>query len=112
MGIIHQQPDLARHYYTDFMDERNQNKKEDNESNDIDDVDVVDAIMEATMTATLPAFPNDNTMSSDYYDRLMEWLIHTKQVEQKQKKKDGGDDDDDTKDVVAVNTYWTNEIAW
>mmetsp|Transcript_13617 Transcript_13617/g.13376 ORF Transcript_13617/g.13376 Transcript_13617/m.13376 type:complete len:206 (+) Transcript_13617:275-892(+) len=103
-GIIHQQPHLARKYYTEFMYERNQKKKDENEENGLD-IDV-DAIMEATMTATLPAFPNDNTMYSDYYDRLMEWLIQTKQVEQKKK-------DDDTKDdVVAVDTYWTNEIAW
>merc|ERR1712238_478957 len=102
-GIIHQQPDLARHYYTEFMYERNKKKKDDNEESGSGDVNVVDAIMEATMTATLPAFPNDNTMSSDYYDRLMEWLIHTKQVEQKKKKDDDDDDDDNTQDVVAVN---------
>jgi ABC-type nitrate/sulfonate/bicarbonate transport system substrate-binding protein len=56
-------------------------------------------IAEATMTATLPAFPNDNSISSDYFDGLMRWLVRTGQVGE----------------VAAQSTppsvYWTNDLA-
>jgi len=92
IGLIHQQPDLARKYYKIFMAEKDQ----DNTETDINN----EAVMEATMTATLPAFPNDNTMSSDYYDRLMDWLIETEQVQKEAASK------------VTVDKYWTNDVAW
>jgi ABC-type nitrate/sulfonate/bicarbonate transport system substrate-binding protein len=56
-------------------------------------------IADATMTATLPAFPNDNSISSDYFDGLMRWLVRTGQVDE----------------VAAQGTppsvYWTNDLA-
>lgn len=86
-GLIHQKPSLARKYYYDHVkyadtDETNQ------------------AIVEATFNATLPAFPNDNSMSQDYYQRLMAWLMETNQVDVSSAKQ------------VEVSTYWTNEVAW
>ena len=88
-GIIHQRPDLARKYYKEFVG-----------GGDEDEDKIKQEVMEATMTATLPAFPNDNSMSSDYYDRLMDWLIETEQVEKEAASK------------VTVDTYWTNAVAW
>lgn len=56
-------------------------------------------VAEATMTATLPAFPNDNSISSDYFDNLMRWLVRTGQVGE----------------LAAQGTppsiYWTNDLA-
>lgn len=89
-GLIHQQPDLARKYYKEFVGEKEDSTEKDKNQK---------KVMDATMTATLPAFPNDNTMSSDYYDRLMDWLVETEQVEEASSK-------------IAVNTYWTNDVAW
>jgi len=84
-GLIHQQPDLARKYFKEFVGDKDEDSQE---------------VMEATMTATLPAFPNDNSMSSDYYDRLMDWLVDTEQVEKEAASK------------ATVDTYWTNAVAW
>lgn len=50
-----------------------------------------------TMTATLPAFPNDNSLAADYFTGLMHWLVSTGQVERDQ--------------AHAAAPYWTNEIA-
>jgi putative hydroxymethylpyrimidine transport system substrate-binding protein len=86
-GIIHQQPDLAREYYYEHV-----NKSEAEE--------MQQAIVGATFTATLPAFPNDNNMSKEYYDHLMSWLIDTNQVDAKQASE------------VPVSAYWTNEVSW
>ena len=61
---------------------------------------VGDSVMEATLTATLPAFPNDNSMASEYYDRLMQWLVDTEQV--------AAQDANQT----PVTAYWSNEVAW
>eukprot|EP00980_Cylindrotheca_fusiformis_P015245 scaffold4239_cov80-Cylindrotheca_fusiformis.AAC.2 len=96
-GIIHQQPDLARKYYYDYYIAHNNNNKSDNA--DDDDEKIQQAVMDATFTATLPAFPNDNSMSTEYYQNLMSWLIDTNQVD----AKNASD--------VAVSTYWTNEVA-
>lgn len=52
-----------------------------------------------TMAATLPAFPNDNSLSADYFTGLMSWLVRTGQV---------------ASSAVETNppsTYWTNEVA-
>lgn len=49
------------------------------------------------VSATLPAFPNDNSIAADYFDELMGWLVRTKQVEK------------DAADAAAI--YWTNEVA-
>mmetsp|Transcript_29579 Transcript_29579/g.65157 ORF Transcript_29579/g.65157 Transcript_29579/m.65157 type:complete len:341 (-) Transcript_29579:219-1241(-) len=87
-GIIHQQPELAKKYYNEYV------------NNDDSADETQKAIMDATMTATLPAFPNDNNMSTDYYSRLMEWLIKTEQV------------DKDSASKVPVSAYWTNDVAW
>lgn len=77
-GTIHQQPALAASYYNEYTTPP---PKE-------------------VMEATLPAFPNDNSMSSEYYERLMAWLIETEQVDAKAAA------------TVPVHSYWTNEIAW
>ena len=90
--IIHQQPDfLARKYFKEIVghDDEGSTEKDATQQH----------FMEATITAALPAFPNDNSMSSDYYDRLMDWLVKTEQVEEAASK-------------VTVDTYWTNEVAW
>lgn len=76
-GIIHQQPDLAASYFNEYVKEPPPKE---------------------VMDATLPAFPNDNSMATEYYERLMAWLVETEQVE--------------PEEVVPVQTYWTNEIAW
>jgi putative hydroxymethylpyrimidine transport system substrate-binding protein len=81
-GIIHQQPDLARQYYYDHVGETEKSN-----------------VTEAILSATLPAFPNDNTMASDYYESLMTWLVDTEQI------------DAHSSDNVGVSSYWTNEIA-
>ena len=86
-GIVHQQPDLAREYYYEHV-----NKSDASETDQ--------AVIDATFTATLPAFPNDNMMSNEYYEHLMKWLVDTDQVDMKKE----GD--------VPVSKYWTNEIAW
>lgn len=86
-GIIHQQPDLARKYYYEHV---NKSYAEETEQ----------AVIDATFTATLPAFPNDNNMSKEYYDHLMSWLIETSQVN----AREAGE--------VKVATYWTNEVSW
>ena len=92
-GIIHQQPDVARETYNAYVREKNG-----------DEAALADetqkAVMDATMTATLPAFPNDNSIASSYYARLMAWLVKTKQV------------DEDAVSKAPVSKYWTNEIAW
>jgi len=86
-GIVHQQPDLAREYYYQHV-----KKEEASETQQ--------AVIDATFTATLPAFPNDNMMSTEYYDHLMGWLVETDQVEV-----EAGEE-------VSVSSYWTNEISW
>ena len=58
---------------------------------------------EQIMAATLPAFPNDNGLSKDYYDThddtLMAWLVKTGQVEA------------DKAQGTPPSKYWTNAIA-
>ena len=85
-GIIHQKPELARKYYYEHA-----KKDEAGET--------MQAVIDATFTATLPAFPNDNGMSKEYYDNLMRWLVETDQVDAKE-------------GAVSVSTYWTNDISW
>jgi putative hydroxymethylpyrimidine transport system substrate-binding protein len=92
-GIIHQKPDVARETYYAYVSEKNGGE-------DTDEDETQKAVVEATMTATLPAFPNDNSMASSYYARLMAWLAKTKQV------------DEDASTKAPVNKYWTNEVAW
>ena len=87
-GVIHQQPDLARQYYYEHV-----NKSDADETQQ--------SIIDATFSATLPAFPNDNNMSMEYYEHLMGWLIETKQVNV-----------EDASKVVPVSKYWTNKIAY
>ena len=86
-GLIHQKPDLARKYYYEHVNFANMDATNQ-------------AIVGATFNATLPAFPNDNSMSQDYYQRLMTWLMETNQVDAAAAKE------------VEVSTYWTNEVAW
>lgn len=52
-----------------------------------------------TLEATLPAFPNDNTLSDDFNDNLMRWLADSGQV------------DKEKADSTPPGTYYTNEIA-
>lgn len=79
-GVIHQNPTLAKEYYYSYTE---------TESSDMS---------EAILTATLPSFPNDNTMAGDYYASLVDWLHRTDQVKEAAK-------------TVPVSTYWTNAIA-
>ena len=51
----------------------------------------------ATFDATLHAFVNDNSLARDYFDKLENWLVETKQV--------------DADAVSDAAPYWTNEIA-
>lgn len=51
------------------------------------------------MAATLPAFPNDNGLSSDYFDSLMAWLVKTGQVESQKAE------------ATPSSNYWTNSVA-
>ena len=51
------------------------------------------------MAATLPAFPNDNGLSTEYYDDLMGWLVKTNQVDQAKAAE------------TPPSKYWTNQIA-
>ncbi|GMH59495.1 hypothetical protein TrRE_jg8125 [Triparma retinervis] len=53
----------------------------------------------ATMKATLPAFPNDNTLSSDFNDQLMSWLVQSGQVGKAEAE------------LTPPSKYYTNEIA-
>lgn len=86
-GVVHQRPDLARAYYYEHV---NRAGAEETQRE----------VVEATFSATLPAFPNDNSMSKDYYDRLMSWLVETDQVDARAASE------------VDVASYWTNEISW
>lgn len=86
-GFIHQYPDLAKQYYYDHVKQKEAGDTQRN-------------IIDATLKATFPAFPNDNSMSSEYYERLMTWLVDTNQV------------DSEASSQVPVNSYWTNEISW
>jgi len=86
-GLIHQQPELARQYYYDYVKAASADETQQ-------------AIIAATFDATLPAFPNDNNMSQEYYTRLMQWLIDTNQV------------DAEAGSQVLVGDYWTNEVSW
>lgn len=85
-GVIHQQPELARSYYYDHVKKDEQNEE-------------TQSIIEATFVATLPAFPNDQSMSEQYYDNLMAWLVETGQVEEEKAFE------------IKPNVYWTNEVA-
>ena len=43
-------------------------------------------------------FPNDNSLSSEYFDNLMQWLVDSEQVPAA-----GAN--------IAPSVYWTNEVA-
>eukprot|EP00977_Amphora_coffeiformis_P018069 scaffold6147_cov126-Amphora_coffeaeformis.AAC.1 len=87
-GFIHQHPARAKEIYRKIVRVGN------------DDDEVAGRILEATLNATLPAFPNDGMMALDYYHRLMQWLIDTKQVDVEAAAK------------TQPPMYWTNEVAW
>lgn len=53
----------------------------------------------ATMKATIPAFPNDNTLASDFNDQLMSWLVQSGQVDEANAKQ------------TPPSKYYTNDIA-
>lgn len=54
-----------------------------------------DTMNEAILDATLLMFPNDQSMSWDYYDNLEEWLQKTGQISHR----------------IDARDYWTNELA-
>ena len=91
IGFIHQHPQQAKQYYRDYL-------QATNPASHMDPLQQV--ILEETLTATLPAFPNDNMMSYDYYQRLMTWLVETNQVDRQ------------VASHIDPSAYWTNEIAW
>lgn len=86
-GFIHQHPAAAKEIYRQAVGVP-------------DDDDVARNVLEATLNATLPAFPNDGMMAMDYYHRLMQWLVDTNQVEA------------DAAARTPPETYWTNQVAW
>ena len=75
VGVIHAAPDVAKRLYADA----------DPDS------------PAATLDATLPMFPNDNSISSEYFNHLMRWLVETGQV--------------DAGHGVDPAAYWTNDVA-
>ncbi|KAL7567452.1 hypothetical protein ACA910_021409 [Epithemia clementina (nom. ined.)] len=91
IAVIHQTPDLAKDYYR---------KRFPVEALGSSDGHTAKAVQEATLTATLPAFPNDFMMANDYYKHLMRWLVDTNQVDQ------------DSAIQTDPKDYWTNDIAW
>eukprot|EP00746_Dinoflagellata_sp_MGD_P145556 gnl/MRDRNA2_/MRDRNA2_78151_c0_seq1.p1 gnl/MRDRNA2_/MRDRNA2_78151_c0~~gnl/MRDRNA2_/MRDRNA2_78151_c0_seq1.p1 ORF type:complete len:345 (-),score=74.49 gnl/MRDRNA2_/MRDRNA2_78151_c0_seq1:107-1141(-) len=54
-----------------------------------------DPMNDAILDATLPMFPNDQTLAWEYYEKMEKWLVATKQVEK----------------ATGARDYWTNEIA-
>lgn len=54
-----------------------------------------DVMNEAILDSTLLMFPNEQSMSWDYYDNLEAWLQKTGQISS----------------LIAARDYWTNELA-
>merc|ERR1712151_301988 len=54
-----------------------------------------DAMGDTILDATLLMFPNEQSMSWDYYDNLETWLYKTGQIS----------------NPIGVKDYWTNELA-
>lgn len=54
---------------------------------------------EATVRATLPMFPNDNSISFEYFDHLVNWLVTTGQLA------------NETAQANPPHRYWTNDVA-
>jgi ABC-type nitrate/sulfonate/bicarbonate transport system substrate-binding protein len=54
-----------------------------------------DAMSDAILDATLLMFPNEQSMSFDYYDNLEAWLQKTGQIA----------------NSIGAHDYWTNELA-
>jgi ABC-type nitrate/sulfonate/bicarbonate transport system substrate-binding protein len=75
-GVIHREPERAKALYQQAESE----------------------MPMSTLDQTLPMFPNDNSLSSDYFDHLMGWLVETKQVAAESRG-------------IAPAVYWTNEVA-
>jgi putative hydroxymethylpyrimidine transport system substrate-binding protein len=75
-GVIHREPERAKALY----------QKSESE------------MPMSTLDQTLPMFPNDNSLSSDYFDHLMGWLVATDQVPAESKG-------------IQSSSYWTNEVA-
>ena len=75
-GVIHRDPDRAKALY----------QKSESE------------MPMSTLDQTLPMFPNDNSLSSEYFDHLMSWLVDTKQVPAESRN-------------ITPAVYWTNEVA-
>lgn len=85
-GFIHQNPEEAKEIYRQHVG--------------VPDDATAKSILDATLDATLPAFPNDGMMASDYYDQLMNWLVETAQVDTVAAKS------------TTPSVYWTNDVAW
>lgn len=58
--------------------------------------DANDPVLNEILTATLPQFVHDFSMSADYYDRLQQWLKQTGKIEK----------------TIDPKSYWTNRIAF
>ena len=85
-GFIHQHPEAAKEIYRQHVG--------------VPEDTVARNVLEATLNATLPAFPNDSMMALDYYHHLMQWLVDTQQVESEAAAQ------------AKPESYWTNEVAW
>ena len=97
VGVIHRDPRRAARHYTAHIKQSASSARGDNKTRggvlgmiaaaarSLDPrtmrarriASMTDA---ATMAATLPAFPNDNAISSEYFDALMSWLVRTGQA--------------------------------
>ena len=99
-GFIHRNPSAAASHYTNYASRTGALPSRPSLLRRLNPFTMMRRSKEAklereTMKATLPAFPNDNTLSEGYNDALMGWLVETGQVESSE----------------GVESYWTNEIA-
>jgi len=68
--------------------------------NDWTGQDAADRMNSDILDATLPMFPNDQSMPWEYYENLERWLGSTGQLENSQ-----------LGSTVGVRDYWTNQLA-
>ena len=91
-AVIHQTPEIAKEYYRKRAPVPVKTEEGEDQT--------ARAVQEATLKATLPAFPNDFMMAYDYYTHLMGWLVDTNQITEH------------SANQTDPTGYWTNEIAW
>lgn len=87
VGLIHREPERAIAHFEAHLESRGEMPTEGEAL----------STHRATMAATLPAFPNDNSIAHDYFEQLMAWLVKTGQAQANL--------------TATPSTYWTNELA-